>query len=45
LSGKMQFYDSITHRSLFSLPLYLRRALEEQRQIITDGNPVFFHQR
>lgn len=27
LSGESYFYDAITHRRLFSLPLYLRRAL------------------
>jgi len=27
LKGKNFFYDSVTHRRLFSLPLYLRRAL------------------
>jgi spermidine synthase len=28
LSGESFFYDAVTHRRLFSLPLYLRRALE-----------------
>jgi hypothetical protein len=28
LRGESFFYDAVTHRRLFSLPLYLRRALE-----------------
>jgi len=33
LSGENYFYDAQTHRRLFSLPLYLRRALAEPGDI------------
>jgi spermidine synthase len=37
----LRFYDGETHTRLFALPRYLRRLLSEQRQIVTDGEPVF----
>jgi spermidine synthase len=35
------FYDGETHTSIFALPRYLRHLLAEQKQIVTDDEPVF----
>jgi spermidine synthase len=37
----LRFYDGETHTRIFALPRYLRRLLSEQRQIVTDDEPVF----
>lgn len=39
----LKFYDGLTHRGMFSLPLYLREALARQRRIITDKNPLYLY--
>jgi spermidine synthase len=39
--GKLRFYDGETHTRIFALPRYLRGMLAEQRQIVTDDEPVF----
>jgi len=41
LASPLRYYDGETHRGMFSLPKYLRRALEEERRIITKSNPLF----
>jgi spermidine synthase len=41
--GGMRFYDGITHRNMFSLPAYIRRALAEQKRIITDKKPLYLY--
>jgi spermidine synthase len=38
-----KFYDGMTHRGMFSLPLYLRQALARQRRLITDKNPLYLY--
>ena len=46
LSGikhKLRFYDSVTHAGIFSIPKYLRKAVEKQNIVITDKNPVSFY--
>ena len=39
----LKLYDGITHRGMFSLPLYLRNALESQPRIITDADPLYLY--
>jgi spermidine synthase len=39
----LKLYDGLTHRGMFSLPLYLREALTKQRRIITDKNPLYLY--
>lgn len=40
LSGNLKFYDGVTHRGLFCLPLYLRHELSRARTIVTNNNPL-----
>ncbi|MQF64744.1 spermidine synthase [SAR202 cluster bacterium AC-409-J13_OGT_754m] len=37
----LKAYDSVTHKHMFSLPLYLRNGLDEETRIVKDDNPVF----
>ncbi|MBM3926120.1 MAG: spermidine synthase [SAR202 cluster bacterium] len=37
----MKFYDGISHRHMFSLPLYLRRGLAAETRVATDDNPAY----
>jgi spermidine synthase len=39
----LKFYDGLTHRGMFLLPLYLRKALAGQRRLITDNNPLYLY--
>ncbi len=39
--SNLKFYHSEYHRSLFALPLYLKKALEEEREVATDEKPTF----
>lgn len=39
----LKFYDELTHRGMFSLPLYLREALARQRRLITDKTPLYLY--
>ena len=43
VSGKLRFYDGITHHGMFYLPLYIRQELSQGNSIITDQNPLFLH--
>jgi spermidine synthase len=38
-----KFYDGITHRGMFALPLYIRQALAAQKRIITDKKPLYLY--
>ena len=40
-NGGLRFYDGITHRGMFSVPKYLREALDNETRIITRGEPLF----
>ena len=40
----LKFYDGVTHRGMFSLPLYIREAMAKQSRIITDKNPLYLYQ-
>ena len=39
----LKFYDGMTHRGMFSLPLYIRQALAAQKRIITDKKPLYLY--
>lgn len=39
----LKLYDGITHRGMFSLPLFLRDALASQPRIITDDEPLYLY--
>ena len=39
----LKLYDGLAHQGMFSLPLYLRKALARQRRIITDKNPLYLY--
>lgn len=41
LPGELRYYDGMAHRSMFSLPGFLRRGIEAEQRIVTDDNPVF----
>lgn len=39
VDGELRFYDGTTHQSLFNLPKYVRKAIEQQTRINTDSQP------
>lgn len=39
-SGRLGFYDGITHQNMFSLPLYIRQEISRGKRLITDENPL-----
>jgi spermidine synthase len=39
----LKFYDGVTHRGMFALPLYIRQAMEAQTRIITDKKPLYLY--
>jgi len=39
--SNLKFYCPEYHRALFALPLYLKKALEEEREVATDEKPTF----
>jgi spermidine synthase len=39
----LRFYDGLTHQGMFSLPLYIRDAMEKQTRIITDKDPLYLY--
>ena len=41
VTGELRHYDGITHRGMFALPKYLRRAMAEERRVITKAEPLF----
>jgi spermidine synthase len=43
--GGLHFYDGTTHRSMFSLPRYVREALARQERIITDKKPLYLYRK
>lgn len=43
LTGKLRFYDSITHHALFNLPKYLRTDIQRQKRILRDKAPLKEH--
>jgi spermidine synthase len=41
----LKLYDGVTHRGMFSLPLYIRKALAAQKRIITDKKPLYLYKK
>ncbi len=41
VTADLRHYDGTTHRGMFSLPKYLRAALDAEKRIITNANPLF----
>ena len=41
INRELRFYDGVTHRGMFSLPKYLRRAIEAESRLITKEQPLF----
>jgi spermidine synthase len=39
----LRFYDGVTHRGMFSLPRYIRDAMESQQRVITDKDPLYLY--
>ena len=39
--SELRFYDGEAHTRIFALPRYVRRLIAEQRQVVTDDEPVF----
>ncbi|MEM4577054.1 MAG: polyamine aminopropyltransferase [Candidatus Nezhaarchaeales archaeon] len=39
--SNLKYYYPEYHRALFTLPLYLKKALDEERGIVTDEKPTF----
>ncbi|BCU67235.1 spermidine synthase [Sulfolobales archaeon HS-7] len=37
----LQYYDGTTHYSMFSIPKYIRKYLENENRISTDDNPIY----
>ena len=37
----LRLYDGITHRNMFALPKHIRKALDNQRRLITDDHPLY----
>lgn len=40
----LRFYDGLTHQSLFSLPRHLRKAIDEEKRVITEKEPFSIYQ-
>ncbi len=41
LTTELRYYDGVTHRGMFSVPKYLRGAVEAESRIITRANPLY----
>jgi spermidine synthase len=39
----LKLYDGTTHHGMFSLPLFLRKALASQSRLITDEEPLYLY--
>ncbi len=44
MKRSLRFYDGLTHQGLFSLPKNLREAIDKERRIITEKEPLFIYQ-
>ena len=40
VAGELLFYDGLAHRHMFSLPKFLRRAIDGSRRVVTDAEPL-----
>ncbi len=41
ITGELRYYDGETHRSMFAIPKFLRRAVAVESRIITQDEPLF----
>jgi spermidine synthase len=41
--ANLKLYDGTTHQGMFSLPLFLRKALENQSRLISDDEPLYLY--
>jgi len=41
IDSTLRFYDGVAHQGMFSLPKYIREAVEAERRIITRDNPLY----
>lgn len=39
----LKFYDGTTHRGMFSLPRYVRKAIASETRLISDNQPLFVY--
>ncbi|MEM0373813.1 MAG: polyamine aminopropyltransferase [Sulfolobaceae archaeon] len=39
--GNLLFYDGTTHLSLFNIPKYIRKVLDEEKRISTESSPIY----
>jgi spermidine synthase len=39
----LRFYDGLTHQGMFSLPRYIRDAMQSQQRLITDKDPLYLY--
>jgi spermidine synthase len=42
VSGKLRFYDGITHEGLFRIPKHVREILSAEKRLMTRKKPIFF---
>jgi hypothetical protein len=42
LTGKLKFYDGITHEGLFRIPKHVRALLGAEKRLMTQKKPIFF---
>jgi spermidine synthase len=41
--GRLRLYDGVSHQGMFSLPRYVREAVETQQRVITDADPLYLY--
>ncbi len=40
VSGQLDYWDGATHEHAFSLPKFIRKAIDAQTRVVTDANPL-----
>ncbi len=41
IASVLAYYDGVAHQGLMGLPKYIRRAIEDEKRIITKANPIY----
>lgn len=44
IKGSLKFYDGAAHQGMFLLPKHLRQAVESEKRIITEKEPLFIYE-
>ena len=44
MKRSLRFYDGVTHHGMFLLPKHLRQAIDEEKRIITEKEPLFIYE-